>query len=159
MTPELQFFQELFLQHNLLCEHAIPLPENKEYGACKFVLNNLNVQFRVAKITPTKIGQFVTFWKRIGRGPIMPYDVADPFDLLVVVVRKNEQLGYFIFPKDLLVKKDIISKNGRGGERAMRVYPPWDVTDNKQSKETQKWQLTYFFIYPEDIKKRVKLLT
>jgi hypothetical protein len=34
--------------------------ESAEYGAYTFELNDLSVRFRVAKITPTKIGQFVT---------------------------------------------------------------------------------------------------
>lgn len=39
-------------------------PESKEYDACRFKLNGLNIISRKAKITPKKIGQFVTFWKR-----------------------------------------------------------------------------------------------
>ena len=34
--------------------------ESSEYGAYFFDLNSLSVRFRVAKITPTKVGQFVT---------------------------------------------------------------------------------------------------
>jgi hypothetical protein len=39
---------------------AIPERESIEYGACDFELNGLSIKFRVAKTTPTKIGQFVT---------------------------------------------------------------------------------------------------
>ncbi len=38
--------------------------EGAEYGACSFELNGLKIEHRVAKITPTKVGQFVTIWKR-----------------------------------------------------------------------------------------------
>lgn len=34
--------------------------ESKEYGACVFEMNHRRIKFRVGKITPTKIGQFVT---------------------------------------------------------------------------------------------------
>ena len=29
------------------------------------------------------------------------------------------------------------SQDGKGGKRAMRVYPPWDITDSPQAKKTQ----------------------
>ena len=38
--------------------------ESKEYQACRFNLNNKHIICRTAKITPKKVGQFVTFWKR-----------------------------------------------------------------------------------------------
>ncbi len=111
-------------------------------------MNHRNLKFRVAKITPTKIGQFVTIWKRIGRGPIQPFDIEDPFDLVVVSVRTPEHFGQFVFPKHVLYEKGIVSKHGKGGKRAIRVYPPWDKTGSKQASMTQKWQLPYFFEIP-----------
>ncbi|TRW95625.1 MepB family protein [Flavobacterium gawalongense] len=36
------------------------------------------------------------------------------------------------------------------GKRAIRVYPPWDTTTNKQAQKTQKWQLDYFLEIPLD---------
>lgn len=119
--------------------------ESQEYNALKFEMNNKHIQFRTAKITPTKVGQFVTLWKRIGKGPIQPYDLADPIDLFVVSVRSTEHFGQFVFPKSVLWEKDIVSKEAVGGKRAMRVYPPWDKTDNRQAQKTQAWQLLYFF--------------
>jgi hypothetical protein len=118
--------------------------ESQDYVACSFDLGQKHIKFRVAKITPTKAGQFVTFWKRIGGGPIMPYDMNDPFDLLIVSVRNGDNLGQFIFPKDILLQKGLLSKEGQGGKRAMRVYPRWDVADNAQAKKTQSWQTQYF---------------
>ncbi len=119
--------------------------ESQEYGACEFLLNNHIVKFRVSKITPTKIGQFVTFWKRIGSGPILPYDVEDQFDILIVNVRYGDRLGQFVFPKSILLMHGILSQNKAGGKRAMRVYPPWDIANNPQAKKTQAWQVPYFF--------------
>lgn len=119
--------------------------ESEEYEACIFEMNDRRIKFRTAKITPTKIGQFVTLWKRIGRGPIMPYDVADPIDLFIVSVKSEQHFGQFVFPKDVLYEKGILSKDGKGGKRAIRVYPLWDKTDNTQAKKTQAWQLQYFF--------------
>lgn len=53
--------------------------------------------------------------------------------------------GQFVFPKSVLHEKSLVSKEGHGGKQAMRVYPPWDVTENKQAQKTQAWQLLYFF--------------
>ncbi len=119
--------------------------ESQEHGALEFEMNKLRIKFRVARITQTKIGQFVALWKRIGTGPIRPYDRADPVDLFVISVRRGDHFGQFVFPKEVLCEKDIVSKDGEGGKRAIRVYPPWDIPDNRQAEKTQKWQLLYFF--------------
>ena len=137
--------QKLAYEPNgLIVKNLIAEKESQEYGACRFEINNWRIIFRVAKITPTKVGQFVTLWKRIGTGPILPYDISDSLDLFMVSVKSGKSLGQFIFPKELLLQKGFVSTNGKGGRRAMRVYPPWDITDNAQAKKTQAWQLLYF---------------
>jgi hypothetical protein len=130
--------------NGLLCSDIVQESESREYGACTFQMNNKIIKFRVAKITPTKVGQFVTFWKRIADGPIMPYNLHDAFDLLVVSVRTPHHLGQYILPKDVLWQNGLLSKGGVGGKRAMRVYPPWDTADNVQAKKAQEWQNKYF---------------
>ncbi len=135
--------------------------ESQEYEALLFELNNKRIRFRVAKITPKKIGQFVTFWKRMGAGPIMPYDLSDPFDFFVVSVRSNGLLGQFVFPKIELCRQGILSKSGRGGKRAIRVYPPWDKPESQQAEKSQQWQINFFLEIPQngmvDIKRAKKL--
>ncbi len=118
--------------------------ESQEYGACAFTINNVPAIFRVAKITPTKVGQFVTLWKRIGNGPIMPYDISDFVQLFIILVKSENNFGQFIFPKNVLQEKGFVSQMGIGGKRAMRVYPPWDTPKNRQAQNTQSWQLLYF---------------
>ncbi len=132
----------------LMCENLAKEAESEEYGACVFEMNNMRIKFRIGKITPTKVGQFVTLWKRIGDGVILPHDLADPVDLFIVSVRNREHFGQFVFPKTVLFEKGIVSKDGSGGKRAMRIYPPWDITENRQAKKTQAWQLMYFFEIP-----------
>ena len=102
------------------------------------------VQYRLAKITPTKNGQFVTLWKRKPKGPIQPYDESDKIDIVIVNVIKNNHQGVFIFPAEILVEKNIFSVKNKGGKRAIRVYPPWDKPESKQAEKTQKWQLDYY---------------
>lgn len=128
--------------------------ESQEYAALRFKINNLNILFRVAKTTPTKTGQFVTIWKRLNNGPIMPFDSSDPIDLVIIGVNQNKgtRRGQFIFPKKILLEKKIFSLNNKGGKRAIRVYAPWDKAENVQAQATQRWQLLYFFEFGPDIK-------
>ncbi|WHY17669.1 MepB family protein [Paenibacillus sp. G2S3] len=135
---------------NLDCSDLIREPHNADYGAYIFNLNALSIRFRVAKITPTKIGQFVTLWERIEDGPIQPYNFSDPADLFVISTRTENHFGQFVFPKAVLGKQDILSNNGEGGKRAIRVYPPWDNPTSRQAQKTQKWQLEYFLEIPAD---------
>ena len=134
-------------------DYSSPLieEESSEYGACTFTLNSLSIRFRVAKITPIKIGQFVTLWKRIGKSPIQPFDLSDPIDFFVISVKQENFLGQFVFPKLMLYEKGTVSKNGKGGKRAIRVYPPWDNVISSQAKKTQKWQLEYFLEIPQNL--------
>ncbi|WP_111707848.1 MepB family protein [Lutibacter citreus] len=119
--------------------------ESKDYNACNFKLNNQIIISRNAKITPKKVGQFVTFWKRNEKSPIEPYNVNDKFDFYIVNLRLENRLGQFVFPKSVLIKKGIISTDSKEGKRGFRVYPIWDITKSKQAIKTQKWQLNYFY--------------
>jgi hypothetical protein len=130
------------------CTQPVMEPESSEYGAYTFEVNGFSVRFRVAKITPTKIGQFVTLWKRLGNGPIQPYDFSDPVDFFIINTRKDDRCGQFVFPKSILVQQDVFSINANGGKRAIRVYPPWDTTVSRQAQKTQKWQMEYFIEMP-----------
>lgn len=148
--PDLLLAKELvYKPSGLVLQNLKTEDESEDYGASEFTINNYSINFRVGKITPTKVGQFVTFWKRIGKGPILPYEFNDSFDFLVVSVRAENHFGQFVFPKAVLCEKGIVSCNGKEGKRAMRIYPPWDKTDNSQAKKTQAWQLQYFIKFSE----------
>jgi len=118
--------------------------EAKKYSGCSFVLNHLNIKFRTAKITPTKTGQFVTIWKRNEKGETSPFDYNDVFDFYLISASTNSNRGIFIFPKEVLIEKGILSHDKKIGKRGIRVYPCWDLTESKQAKTTQKWQAEYF---------------
>lgn len=120
--------------------------ESSEYEACSFALNSKQVEYRLAKITPTKIGQFVTIWKRNEAGITAPFDQSDKLDFILVAARSGDNFGQFIFSKAVLVEKGILSKKGKGGKRGIRVYPPWDKPTSKQAEKTQAWQSAYFLI-------------
>jgi hypothetical protein len=140
----------LFDGYNLKMTQPTLEPESKDYGACRFKLNDLEILFRTSKITPTKTGQFVTLWKRKEKGPIQPFDSTDSIDLFIISTRNKTLSGQFIFPMSILIEKGIISHQGKEGKRAIRVYPPWDITTSKQAQKTQKWQLDYFLEVKQD---------
>ncbi|TYC66555.1 MepB domain containing protein [Streptomyces sp. CB01881] len=132
------------------CSLPVAEPESAEYAACGFTIDGRSVRFRVAKTTPTKVGQFVTAWQRSEEGPIRPFDAADEVDLLVISSRNENGFGQFVFPREVLCERDIVSRNGSGGKRGFRVYPPWVATTNRQARSTQAWQVNYFFHIGQD---------
>ncbi|RCW39871.1 MepB family protein, partial [Paenibacillus prosopidis] len=48
------------------------------------------------------------------------------------------------FPKDILLKHNILKTDTSKGKMAIRVYPSWDTLTSKQAIATQDWQLPYF---------------
>ena len=121
--------------------------ESIEYGACRFGLNGFNIVFRTAKITPKKPGQFVTLWKRpTPSSPIIPLDISDNIDFVIVSVTENVYHGQFIFSQKTLVNQGILSHKDQGGKLAFRVYPSWVKLEAKAAIKTQQWQLQDFFL-------------
>ncbi|GGX27257.1 MepB family protein [Streptomyces noursei] len=132
------------------CSPPAPEPESAEYAACGFTLDGRSVRFRVGKTTPTKVGQFVTVWQRSAEGPIRPFDADDGVDLFVISCHDADGFGQFVFPVEVLCERGIVSRDGSGGKRGFRVYPPWVTTTNRQARSTQAWQVNYFFHLDQD---------
>ncbi|MFE0191917.1 MepB family protein [Streptomyces sp. NPDC058989] len=131
------------------CSRPVPEAESAEYGAHAFTVDGRAVRFRVGKTTPTKVGQFVTVWKRCDGGPIQPFDAADAVDLFVISTREQAHFGQFVFPREVLAERDVVSRDGTGGKRGFRIYPPWVTTTSRQARNTQKWQTAHFLTVPE----------
>ncbi len=148
----------LYKESGFQLQNLIWNSESTNYGACSFELNGKLIQYRVANITPTKIGQFVAIWKRNNQGITAPFDVTDSLDFMIISVRDSENFGQFIFPKSVLVSKGIISQNEKGGKRGIRVYAPWDKPINKQAIKTQGWQVNYFVEIRENLPVDVELI-
>lgn len=143
--PNLQQIDKyVFRTCGLTITNLVLEPESQEYTAQDFELKNCKFKYRTAKITPTKIGQFVTLWQRTSTGIIAPFEIRDHIDFYIIATRKDHNLGIFIFPKMILFQKGILSGNGKEGKRGFRVYPDWDITENKQAQKTQGWQKLYF---------------
>ena len=99
---------------------------------------------REAKITPKKIGQFVSIWKRNNEGITGPRHVNDDFEFLIIHCTAGKNRGQFIFPKSILIEKEIISTTEKEGKRGFRVYPPWDEPQSKQAIKTKACQVKFF---------------
>ena len=120
--------------------------EANEYSGCEYRFKNLKYIQRAAKVTPKKNGQFVTLWKRNSSGITTPFDTKDNFNYVVIICVQGKRIGRFLFPKDILIEKKIISNRTQehSGKRGFRVYPKWDIPKSRQALETQCWQLNYF---------------
>ena len=119
--------------------------QNSKYGAGTFRLSSRTVRFRVANITPTKVGQFAAFWEKDENNKNQPFTYEEAPDLLVITTFKDDsEFGQFIFPKEILFKQNILRSSSTKGKMAIRVYSSWDKPTSKQAMKTQKWQLTYF---------------
>ncbi|KAB7672045.1 MepB family protein [Bacillus sp. B1-b2] len=142
----LTYVNENVYKPNQLVIHSIREEvQNADYGAGIFQLNSKSVRFRVAKITPNKNGQFVSFWEKDENNKNQPYTYDHATDLLVINTFANSnRFGQFVFPKDVLEQQDILKTATTKGKMAIRVYPSWDEPTSKQAINTQKWQLDYF---------------
>lgn len=119
-------------------------PENAEYGAAVSRVDESSVRWRVGKLTPTKVGMFVSSWRRTAFGSTEPFSVEGHTDFLIIAVREGAEFGAFVFPRPVLVRQGILSIGGGGGKRGFRVYPPWSRVMNAQAKRSQGWQCNYF---------------
>ena len=134
-----------FAPHHLELSQYTEDAESKAYEGCSFIVGQKTILYRKAKQTPKKVGQFVTFWKREGIAPIAPFHIDDLFDYYIIYASNETEAGVFVFTKDRLRDKEIVSTAHKEGKRGFRVYPPWDVPTSKQAIATQKWQVPHFY--------------
>lgn len=131
--------------HNIKIESYHLEKESSDYNAAHFKLGEKHIVFRSAKITPKKNGLFVTLWKRNKSGITIPFHENDRFDIVIIEVRKVNRIGYFVFEKDVLIEKGIISSKKKVGKRGFRIYPPWEIPSSRQATVSQNWQVEHFF--------------
>jgi hypothetical protein len=118
--------------------------ECREYLGYNFQLGNQQIKFRKAKVTPKKIGQFVTLWKRNLIGETVPFNIEDGFDFYIIMVSNAYRIGVFVFPRAILAIMGILSSYDSDGKRGFRIYPEWDIPTSNQALKTKKWQEKYF---------------
>ncbi|WP_142313777.1 MepB family protein [Bacillus wiedmannii] len=134
----------IYKPNNLLIANVKEEKQNAEYAGYLFHLNHNSIRFRVSKITPNKIGQFVSFWEKDDNMQNQAFSYEAAPDLLVITCIDDNKLGQFIFPKEILLKEKILKTQSQKGKMAMRVYPIWDTPVSNQAKKSQMWQLQYF---------------
>lgn len=125
--------------------------ESIDYNGCDFILSFDNIskqiKFRTGKLTPNKLGHFISCWKRdLVSNKTIPYDSIDSFDFLIVYIQDKE--GIFIFPKSVLIDKEILTNSSfknKNGKRGFRLYAPWIKLTSKQAIDTQSWQSNFYF--------------
>mgnify|MGYP003574926877 CR=1 FL=1 len=144
MIDTLPHLENFFRQHQINISNVQADLECEEYFGYNFQLNKTNIKFRKAKITPKKIGQFVTLWRRNANGITEPFNFKDDFEFYIIYVERDEQKGFFFFSKQVLAEKQILINGTKDGKRGFRVYPSWDAPENKQAEKTQVWQSEFF---------------
>ncbi|MCS3532113.1 MepB family protein [Chryseobacterium sp. JUb7] len=150
MIKEIEILHSVISLLNLQLSDLNKDSECEEYSGYNFKLNQFSIKFRKAKVTPKKTGQFVTLWKRNPETKeTEPFTDQDSFDFYIIITEYKNQSGFFFFRKDILAKKNIITSSLKTGKRGFRIYPDWDLPENKQAISTQKWQ-TQFFINLSD---------
>jgi hypothetical protein len=145
MVQELSEIEKLIFGTNGL--KVFNVTKDKEccdYLGYNFQIGNQQIKFRKAKLTPKKIGQFVTLWKRNLIGQTVPFDMDDDFDFYIIMASNAHQAGFFLFPKEILARMGIVSAYEREGKRGFRIYPEWDVPVSSQGLRTKRWQAEYF---------------
>jgi len=151
LTNSIKLFSELELINKAVfqvcgmeLENVATELESQEYFAHTFELNKQKVKFRMAKITPTKTGQFVTIWKRNENGITEPHNTNDEFEFYLIATRQETNFGVFIFNRNVLTENKILTNKNAEGKRGIRVYPTWSLTTSKQAEKTKNWQTKYF---------------
>lgn len=151
MITELKKIENLlFKEVNLKISNVIEDKESQEYFGYSFQTEKMNFKFRKAKITPKKVGQFVTLWKRNSLNITEPFNETDEFDFYIIVTEDIEKYGAFVFPKNELIKRNILSTKLKEGKRGFRIYPSWTKTENKQAEKTQSWQAEFFIDFTKN---------
>lgn len=152
MTKELELIQDtIFNTLELQITDLNKDSECEEYSGYNFKLNQFNIKFRKAKITPNKIGQFVTLWKRNPETKeTEPFASTDNFHFYIVAAENQNNQGFFFFSKNTLVQHHILTTSSKDGKRGFRVYPDWDIPENKQAEKTKNWQEKSFINFSKD---------
>jgi len=143
LFESIKFTRDVLEEHHTIQELNIE-PLNIEYESCYFRLANHTYRSRRAKKTPNKKGYFVVFWVKDENNKNRPYTYEESADKLIITIMDADKKGQFIIPKEVLLKKHIISHNNIKGKMAMRVYPSWEANLNKTAAQTQNWQQDYF---------------
>ena len=69
---------------------------------------------------------------------------------MITIIDENRK-GQFIFPREVLLNKNILESENNKGKMAMRVYPDRETELKKTAEQIQKWQSDYFIDLTNEI--------
>lgn len=137
-----------YLTHPLAAECAsaevTPEEQQSDYEAGNTIINGELWQLRTARITATKPGAFVAFWRRNLAGETRPLDAQEVRSGLLVFVQDSERFGVFRFTAEHLESLGITRSSKSPGKRGFRVYPSWCGELNATATRTQSSQSAAF---------------
>lgn len=122
--------------------------QNRNYEGLVFYDSNNNVciRSRLARKTNKKDGYFVSFWTKNEQGNNEAYSYQNSPEYTAIVIDKQ---GLFLFPKEILLREEILKSESSKGKMGIRVYPPLCSQLNRNAERSQRWQCKYY----HDIKK------
>jgi len=148
MNKEIEKVEKVLQKHfDLPFSEITQDSECEEYFGFNFKINQTYFKFRKSKLTPKKMGQFVTLWKRNSDGNTIPFDIKDDFEFYIIHIEENNHSGFFLFPKAILGQQHILSNVSKEGKRGFRIYAYWHFPSNKQAEKTKLWQSDFFINY------------
>ena len=117
---------------------------NLDYECLTFSINDKTYRSRLAKKTPIKKGYFLALWTKDSKNNNIPYSYELSTDFIIILIKDGTKQGSFLFSKEVLKERGILSSEYSKGKMAFRVYPPWCIDLNKTACKTQSWQIEYF---------------
>lgn len=118
--------------------------QQSDYESAHVEINGERWHIRTARVTPTKPGAFVAFWRRALSGSTEPFSDDSDFAGLLVFVVDGAKFGVFRFTREHLQSRGITSAHSAPGKRGFRVYPSWCESLNPQATRTQRAQAAAF---------------
>lgn len=138
MEQSLQILNNILKDVVITEEDVIVEEQNSAYEGG--LIPSLQIRSRLAKVTPKKAGLFVAHYIKENGLPNRPYTVVEAVDTLAICIPKK---GAFLFTKEILVQKGILSDD-KTGKMGFRVYTPSETGLNKTAQKTQAWQAEFF---------------
>lgn len=118
--------------------------QNADYEGHTFSMNHQTYRSRLGKKTPKKNGYFVAFWEKNPANQNQAFDFEASPENLLIVIKDENNIGFFNFPKSVLEQKKILRTKTQPGKMAIRLYPIWETDLNPTAQKTQNWQVPYF---------------
>ncbi|CAD7943374.1 unnamed protein product, partial [Amoebophrya sp. A25] len=90
-----------------------------------------------------------------GKAFVFPFDVSDDnVDVFIIMLHEKDSTtlnGVFIFPKEYLAERGILSVDRVGGKFSTMLYPPGCMeSSQKEKKELASSQQSYFISFAKD---------